>query len=205
MFLREGVLSEMNLKELIKGQKLRIDNHRRGTRSIDYYDDPSNDIHLDKTVYDGRKAKEIYQIRVPLNSDRPVTINGDESILMPNRIMREIREAFQDEGIRKNFINEVRDVLKNYPLKNKDKYKGADEEEILQKKVYAAMSRIARCFDLKWDEGQIKKYIRETKKHGKRYIGLAEEKDNTYYLAFEQSNITVGDYTKILKNKSTFN
>ena len=43
------------MKELVKGQKIRIDNHRRGTNGVDYYDDPANDIHLDKTFMMGKR------------------------------------------------------------------------------------------------------------------------------------------------------
>lgn len=183
------------MKALIKDQRVRIDNHRQGTGGINYYDDPSNDIHLDKTVYDGRKEKDIYQIRVPLNSERPVTINRDEDLRMPNRIIREIRDAFNDADTRKHFINEVRDVLKNYPLKHKAQ--GFVIEEEIERRVYDAMRRIALCFGLEWKEEQLKKYIRETQTYGKRYIGLLTEKDNTYYLAFENKRIIVADYDKI--------
>ena len=183
------------MKALIKGQRVRIDNHRQGSRSIDYYDDPANDIHLDKTVYDGRKEKKTYQIRVPLNSERPVTINRDEDLTIPNRIMREIREAFKDSDTRKHFINEIRDVLKNYPLKNKTK--DIVREEEIEGRVYDAMRRIALCFGLEWKEEQLKKYIRETQILGKRYIGLLSENDNIYYLAFEKKQIIVADYKKI--------
>lgn len=183
------------MKALIKDQRVRIDNHRKGAGGIDYYDDPANDIHLDKTVYDGRKEKDIYQIRVPLNSERPVTINRDEDLRMPNRIMQEIQKAFQDADTRQHFIDEVWDVLKNYPLKNKEKAVAKDEE--IEGRVYEAMRRIALCFGLEWKDEQLKKNIRETQSYGTRYIGLLTEKDETYYLAFENKRIIVADYDKI--------
>ena len=109
--------------------------------------------------------------------------------------MREIREAFKDSDTRKHFINEIRDVLKNYPLKNKTK--DIVREEEIEGRVYDAMRRIALCFGLEWKEEQLKKYIRETQILGKRYIGLLSENDNIYYLAFEKKQIIVADYKKI--------
>ena len=50
---------------------------------------------------------------------------------------------------------------------------------------------------MEWNEEQLKKYIRETRTYGKRYIGLLTEKDNTYYLACENKRIIVADYDKI--------
>lgn len=177
------------MKELVQGQSIRIDNHRRGTRGIDYYDDPANDIHLDKTLYDGRKKKESYQIRVPLNSNRPVTINREEGRHIPNRLLDEVRTAFADEAKRTRFVEELREVLRHYPIRNQD---NANID-----RVYEALRRIARGFDLDWNDEQITKYSRTSKSTGTKYIALIKNQDFTYYLAFETKQYFVADYYKI--------
>ncbi|MBR6972711.1 MAG: hypothetical protein IKH89_08225 [Bacteroidales bacterium] len=147
------------MKRLIEGQSLRIDNHRRGGRGIDYYYDPANDIHLDKTVYDRKKKRDTYQIRVPLNSERPVSINGKKNNEIPGRILDEIREAFANNEKRERFIKEMNDVLMNYPILN--------GEISMEDRVFDALKRVASAFGLNWDERLIEKFIRETKTIGK--------------------------------------
>ena len=177
------------MKELVQGQKIRIDNHRRGAGGIDYYDDPANDIHLDKTVYDGRKQKESYQIRVPLNSNRPVTVNREENFNVPKKILDEIQKAFDDGEKRNRFVDEMREVLRHYPIKN--------EKNVSIDRVYDALKRIADGFDLGWRDDQIKKYSRTTKTKGTKYIALLTKHDYTYYLAFETEQYVVADFKKV--------
>ncbi len=177
------------MKELIQGQRIRIDNHRWGTGGIDYYDDPANDIHLDKTIYDGRKKKDSYQIRVPLNSNRPVTVNRNERQQIPRRLLDEIQGAFNDDAKRERFVNELREVLRHYPIE--------DENNVKIDRVYDALRRIANGFDLEWDDDVIKKYVRTTQQYGTKYIALLTERDYTYYLACETEGIVAADYKKI--------
>jgi len=177
------------MKSLIKKQSLRIDNHRRGVGSIDYYDDPANDIHLDKTVYDRRKKRDTYQIRIPLNSKRPVSINGKENNDIPGRILDEIREAFENSEKRKRFIKETMAVLMNYPVLN--------GEENIENRAFDALKRIASAFGLVWDEELIEKFIRETRTMGTKYIALLPTNDFICYLAVEPKHIVVADYDKV--------
>lgn len=177
------------MKELVQGQEIRIDNHRRGAGSIDYYDDPANDIHLDKTVYDGRKRNGKYQIRVPLNSNRPVTVNRDENQFFPNRILGEIQTAFSNKKKRETFVKEISKVLGQYPVKN--------EENAQKDRVFDALKKIANGFDLGWDDEQITKYLRKTQTKGGKYIALLTKQDYTYYLAYETNQYVVADYKKV--------
>lgn len=177
------------MKRLVEGQKIRIDNHRRGTGSIDYYDDPANDIHLDKTTYDGRHKNE-YQIRVPLNSERPVTVNSKEGKeVIPNYLLSEISAAFENKQKRIQFISELTNILNNYPLK--------DKGNVNIDRVFVAMKRVANCFDLGWNDKEIEKYILETKTEGVKYMALINESQGTFYLAFNKKGIVVSDFKRV--------
>lgn len=177
------------MKELVKGQKIRIDNHRRGAGGIDYYDDPANDIHLDKTMYDGRKKEGEYRIRVPLNSDRPVTINRDEYQRISNRLVEELQAAFEDDEKRNRFVHELRDVLQAYPIRDMH-HQNID-------RVLEAMKKISDAFDLGWDEGQIKTYLHKTMTKGETFISLLTHNDYTYYISMNYRTIVAADYSKM--------
>lgn len=178
------------MKRLIQGQKLQIDNHRQGAGTVDYYDDPANDIHLHKTIYDRRRKRETYQIRIPLNSDREVTVNREEGLdIIPQYLSNEISNAFKDDAKRQSFVKEISSILKNYPIRNPENY-AVD-------KSFDALKRIARCFDLDWKDDQVRKYIRETQTDGIKFISKIQERDYTYYLAIDKKKIVVSDYSKI--------
>lgn len=180
------------MREIIPNQSIRIDNHRRGGGGIDYYDDPANDIHLDKTVYDGRKKNGIYHIRVPLNSDRPVTINRDANLDLPRHIEREIQRAFDDQRKRERFVEELMGILEQYPI-----LEANDNENDDFDRIYYAMRRIADCFDLGWNDELVEKYVRQTQTHGTRFIALLPQSDFMCYIAIESKHIIIADYNKI--------
>lgn len=176
------------MKELVKGQKIRIDNHNRGTGAVGYYDDPANDIHLDKTVYDGKKNGE-YQIRVPLNSNRPVTVNREEDERIPGRLLMEIQNAFGDSDKKRRFVDEMREVLKGYPIR--------DKNNVNVDKVQEAMRRISDAFELGWNEGPVLNYVHPTMTQGLTFITLLMRGDDIYYLSINYKRIVVADYSKI--------
>jgi hypothetical protein len=67
----------MSLRKLIEGQKIIIDDHKRGSGEIKDWDNPANDIHIDKTTnfkVDG--TRQALRIRVPINSERPIKIQN---------------------------------------------------------------------------------------------------------------------------------
>lgn len=177
------------MKKLVKGQKIKIDNHGRGTGAIDYYDDPANDIHLDKTVYDGKKKNGEYQIRVPLNSDRPVTVNRDENAKIPGKLLEEIQDAFEDSGKKQRFVDEMREVLNGYPIKDKN---NANVD-----KVQKAMRKISDAFDLGWNDGPTLSYVHATRTQGLTFISLLKRGDDIFYLSINYKRIVVADYSKI--------
>ena len=177
------------MKKLVKGQKIGIDDHKRGTGAVSYYDDPANDIHLDKTVYDGKKKNGEYQIRVPLNSNRPVTVNRDANAEIPDRLLEEIQDAFADSGKKQRFVDEMREVLNGYPIK--------DKNNVNVDRVQEAMRRISDAFDLGWDEGPVLNFVHATRTQGLTFISLLKRGDDIFYLSINYKRIVVADYSKI--------
>lgn len=177
------------MKELVKGQKIRIDNHKRGTGVVDYYDDPANDIHLDKTMYDGKKKNGEYQIRVPLNSNRPVTVNREENKRIPGRLLDEIQDAFGNPDKKQRFVDGMREVLKGYPIR--------DKNNVNVDKVQEAMNRISNAFGLGWNEGPVLNYVHPTKTQGLTFISLLRRGSDDFYLTINHKRIVVADYSKI--------
>ena len=177
------------MNELVQGQKIRIDNHQRGAGVVGYYDDSANDIHLDKTMYDGKRKNGEYQIRVPLNSGRPVTVNRDENEKIPGRLLEEIQNAFKDIDRRQRFVDEMREVLRGYPIR--------DKNNVNVDKVHEAMRRISDAFDLGWDEGSVRFFVHPTKTQGLTFISLLTRRDYTYYVSVHACPLkVVDDYYK---------
>ncbi len=105
------------MKRLIDKQTISIDNHGRGTREALNWDDSAKDVHLDKktnTRIGGRLQK--VRIKIPINSSRSISVtnqNGEE-IEIPRRLRNEIMDAFADELIRRRFVVDLVDSLKNF-------------------------------------------------------------------------------------------
>ena len=65
----------MSLRSLIKKQIVTIDDHKRGCQEIKNWDDPNFDVHIDKvTQYTINGEKTAVRIKIPINSDRSITI-----------------------------------------------------------------------------------------------------------------------------------
>ena len=117
----------MRLRSLIKNQVLSIDDHKWGCQEDKNWDIQHCDIHVDKkTNYPIKgKIREV-QIKIPINSNRPIEITdkikGNKSNLddIPRNLKKEIENAFSNDKIRKAFVIDVYDVLINFhycPLK----------------------------------------------------------------------------------------
>lgn len=140
------------MKTLINEQEIRIDNHQRAVTNPNCnFDDDDNDIHLDKTTQtriDGKICD--VQIRIPLNSNRPVKITNNKKGLknrdinsIPSRLQKEIYAAFKDEDRRSIFIDYILDALREYEhIDNNDNRKIEKYEKVLK--------RIAKAFDVEW-------------------------------------------------------
>lgn len=105
------------MKSILENQTIRIDNHLRGGTPIDW-DDPSQDIHLHKSQNSDKKQLR-YEIRIPLNTGREVTINGN-SEPVPSKLKKEIEKAFEDHSKKQHFIDELKEALRSYNWNEKD-------------------------------------------------------------------------------------
>jgi hypothetical protein len=72
------------MKKLITNQSVKIDWHDRGTGRPSPEWNSSEDIHMDKTC--NNKSKDTFTIKIPLNSDCEVTIDGKNGIKVPRKI-----------------------------------------------------------------------------------------------------------------------
>ena len=94
----------MALNGLIKKQTIIIDDHKRGSQEVKNWDDPSSDIHIDKTTnfpLDGKRQK--VRIRIPINSDRPIIIENGKRLELneiPKKLYWENRKALPPPQIR---------------------------------------------------------------------------------------------------------
>lgn len=177
------------MKELITNQHLRIDNHKRGDNG--YWDDPKNDIHLHKTYYLEKKKK--LTIRIPLNTTRKVNIEGADDI--PSWIEKEIHKALDKKKVRVKFVAQLKEVLKNYPIKD-----DTIEEDTAEDTAFESLRRIAAAFELNWNDEEIEKFTNNPKSTGLQCIALIKEKTRTYYLEINKKYITVSDYRHVGHN-----
>ena len=101
----------MDIKGLLNNQKIRIDHHQRGSNSPNNWDDPTCDIHIDKYVHDN---KDKYKIKIPINSNRPITVNGKNGMNIPKRLLKEINEIFNNDTTRQSFVKRICKVISIY-------------------------------------------------------------------------------------------
>ena len=107
----------MKLSALIDNQEIRIDTHQRWNREVNNWDNNAQDIHLEKrTLYkiNGKKWNVI--IKIPLNSDRKITIlcKTKRQLEIPPWLKKEIEQALQDNKIRQVFIWDLKNIINNY-------------------------------------------------------------------------------------------
>lgn len=141
----------MGLKALIKNQTIIIDDHKRGAGEVKDWDDPSADVHIDKSTnfpVDGKRQK--LRIKIPINSNRELTIEnarGGKLNTIPKQLRREIERAFENQKTRESFISEVVNILKDFPtiLSNEDR-------------VRQILNNLSKHFGLQWTEEKITDY-----------------------------------------------
>lgn len=108
----------MALKNLIDNQTIRIDDHKRGNREQKNWDDKSKDVHVDKSTnikVNGKRQK--VQIRIPINSDRPIKISNknDQVISIPKSLEREIIQALENKEKREAFVSDILNTIREFP------------------------------------------------------------------------------------------
>lgn len=144
----------MALRELIKDQTIIIDDHKRGSREAKNWDDTRNDIHIDKTTnfpLNGRIQK--VRIRIPINSERPISIENEKKQVVdeiPRKLRREISKAFENKESRTRFVKEIMDVLKDFDtiLSN-------------EQRANQVLTNISKHFDLDWPTETITNYAKD--------------------------------------------
>lgn len=100
----------MGIKNLIKNQKIEIDAHHRGDGTANSWDSP-NEVHLEKKC---KSNKDSYNIKIPLNSNNPVTINRKDNQTVPSSIKKEVENALKDPQTRQEFVNNVLNAIEAY-------------------------------------------------------------------------------------------
>jgi len=112
------------MNRLLKDQKIRIDAHQRGAGERIGWDESANDIHVDKTQNRKVHGQDIsVHIRIPINSDRNITVeipkrtrDKDAAVVTAeNQLVREIHEVLSDRKARQAFIDDILEILDNYP------------------------------------------------------------------------------------------
>jgi len=186
----------MSLKPLIKNQSIKIDDHKWGNREKKDWDNKNNDIHIHKntkTKIDGKKSN--LTIKIPINSDRPISIKNKTQRnrkKIPRKLNKEIQKAFKNKKVRKAFIKDLTDVLKNFSsiLNN-------------EVKVRDAMGKISKHFDLDWTTQNIREYMGDSlmsftqffiDSHNKQYFITINKKyikiSDGAFVIWENGNIT---------------
>lgn len=172
----------MALKGLIKNQTIRIDDHQWGSREQKNWDDRSKDIHIDKstnTRINGKRQK--LQIRIPINSERPIKIeNKREKIdLIPKCLEREIKNALNNKETRESFITDLLHILNNF-------HSSLDNE----KKAKDILDRLSSHFELKWTGDKTTSYAKDVLKYySQKYT---DEEEYSYYITIDNQKIEIG-------------
>ncbi len=172
----------MSLKLLINNQIIRIDTHQSGNREINSWDDGTQDIHIDKTTYykiNGKKQS--IRIKIPLNSDREISvINGSKKWEISRALKKEIQDIFKDKARCKEFIFQLSEILLNYP------------SQILEddQRLYNVIDKICFVFWLsKLDLTRETNFFSLWKKVAVRHIYLEDR--NRYVLKINNEEISL--------------
>lgn len=190
----------MSLQTLLDGQTVIIDDHRRGSGEIKDWDDSSADIHIHKeTKFQMDGKKQNVTIKVPLNSDTPISITSRKTkgskqkhSEIPSKLHKEIKKAFKNKTKRKNFIEDVFDTLKDFGsiLSN-------------EKEASKVLKRISNHFDLKWTEKKIATYANDLLI---QYTQIyTNEDDKKYHITIGQENIKISDTTSYSRVQTLIN
>lgn len=190
---------------LIKDQKVRIDSHGH---SIKNWNDEEYDIHIDKS-YCCNKNK--YRIRIPINSNREITIEINDHRVKPhpndssndcnifdelhlNELKKEVHDLFDDEKARTIFVHDLMETIYSYnyfsssksgnsePLIQNDESKKFSKEKQNEIKAKQALGNLKRIFDLNYSRATIKGWI---KGELKLYAKLFSESNSLFYIVID--------------------
>jgi predicted house-cleaning noncanonical NTP pyrophosphatase (MazG superfamily) len=173
----------MSLKKLIDNQVIIIDDHKRGSRESKDWDNPDVDVHIDKSTnfkVDGIRQK--VRIKIPINSDRPITIKDYRNSNLnhiPNKLNKEITEAFADKDVRERFMVDLIKVLKEF-----NTILGSEE------RVSQILENISKHFNLKWTPDKISIYTNDILTAYTQFY--QDQIGNLYFMTVDTKRIKIG-------------
>lgn len=185
----------MSLKELINGQIIIIDDHKRGSKEIKNWDNEENDIHIDKSTnypIDGKRQK--VKIRIPINSQRPIKIENarNKKINLPNSLNREIKKALENVNTREAFVKDIIKVLKDF------KTVLSDED-----RAHQVLINLSNHFELNWTGEKISTIINNVLKS---YTEVYQDYDgHTFFLKIDDEKIEIGENSGYSKQAKKIN
>jgi hypothetical protein len=182
----------MSLRKLIRNQTIRIDDHFWGNREQKNWDDPKKDVHIDKTTnvkVNGKRQK--LQIRIPINSERPIKIGNklDKMDSIPRGLEREIQDALENKVTRDAFIADLIKILEEFPssLENEERAKNI-------------LDRLSKHFHLDWTGEKTATYARDALQY---YAQTYSDSNGLlYFITIDKMKIEVGQnngYAKYFK------
>ncbi|GHT47413.1 hypothetical protein AGMMS49965_25460 [Bacteroidia bacterium] len=182
----------MALKKLINGQKIRIDDHHWGTGEALEWDNPSKDVHIEKST---NRGKNQVIIKIPINSDREIEIEkkigngrGESLTEIPHELQREIESALKNKSTRGSFMDDLVDVLKNFPTALSDEKRASD-----------VLERLSKHFDLEWTGEKISQYANDALTF---YVQMYRGENGKEYIAFiNKKEIGIGENSNNEKRK----
>jgi hypothetical protein len=120
------------LKPLIKNQRIRIDNHKRGI-PIKWGDG----LHIHKSFFQGKYNS--IEILIPIDSDQEIRIrkNKNKDINQLGEIISEIKKALKPDSSREEFVRNIIEDIMRFGSNN-----------ISLEEVRQSAQRIAKHFDL---------------------------------------------------------
>lgn len=182
----------MALKGIINKQTIIIDDHKRGSGEIKNWDDPTADVHIDKTTnYPVDGEKQNIRIKVPINSNRPIEIkNGKRKKLndIPRILKREIRDAFENKEKRESFVKDIINHIKEFDtiLENEDRAK-------------QVLENISKHFDLEWNDEKIATYSNDILElYTQNYT---DDKGSQYFITVDKEKIKIGENNGYAKHQ----
>ena len=156
------------MKRLIAGQTIKCDMHDAGSGQQRKWGDG---LHIHKRMHG-----DVYgsaQIRIPIDSDKKMTITarGGEEIKM--RLIKEIRVAFKDKQKRTEFVEGLVSEIRRF-----------SDNQNTEEKCRDAAKRIARLFGL--NDKIIREIIEKIELEMTRYTSIHNDMDGKLYY-FTQS------------------
>lgn len=201
-FRRKAYLCADNSKEdmaldgLIKKQTIIIDDHKRVSQEIKDWDDVRNDIHIDKTTnfqLDGKIQK--VRIRIPINSERPISIENERKQVIdeiPGKLRREINNALENRETRNSFVKEVMEVLEDFETALSN-----------EQRANQVLTNISKHFGLNWPVETITNYAKDVLLS--YTLVYKDDAGREFFSKLDSKKIEIGQYSGYAKQLRKLN